>query len=97
MRVGSQRGWSRQRGLLWGRDEGQPWVLLDPRQKALYLDVMHESYETLMSLGKDAPKISFLVVHSPVLSLRQAKQFGKRGRGIWASFQGDFPKTQLFP
>ncbi|XP_009081008.1 PREDICTED: zinc finger protein CKR1-like, partial [Acanthisitta chloris] len=29
----------------------EPWVLLDPREKDLYRDVMQESYETLMSLA----------------------------------------------
>lgn len=36
----------------------EPYVLLDPRQKALYRDVMQESYETLMSIGNADPKSS---------------------------------------
>ncbi|KAI6060484.1 Zinc finger protein CKR1-like protein [Aix galericulata] len=28
----------------------EPYVLMDPRQRALYRDVMQESYETLMAL-----------------------------------------------
>uniref|UniRef100_A0A803VU48 KRAB domain-containing protein n=1 Tax=Ficedula albicollis TaxID=59894 RepID=A0A803VU48_FICAL len=54
-----------------------PWVLLDPRQKALYLDVMHESYETLMALGKDSS--AGLAAHSS-RSPEQEKPLGSNRR-----------------
>lgn len=38
----------------------EPYVLLDPRQRALYRDVMQESYETLMALGKEAFSLAFV-------------------------------------
>uniref|UniRef100_A0A493SWZ3 KRAB domain-containing protein n=1 Tax=Anas platyrhynchos platyrhynchos TaxID=8840 RepID=A0A493SWZ3_ANAPP len=35
----------------------EPYVLLDPRQRALYRDVMQESYETLMAKFGDGTNI----------------------------------------
>lgn len=43
----------------------EPWVLLNPRQKALYRDVLHESYETLMSLGEQTQASPSLPQHPP--------------------------------
>uniref|UniRef100_A0A8U7N947 Uncharacterized protein n=1 Tax=Corvus moneduloides TaxID=1196302 RepID=A0A8U7N947_CORMO len=76
-----------------GMFPGAPWVLLDPRQKALYRDVMHESYETLMSLGKDTPKISLSLLYIP-LSFPCFKQ-SSLGRGAERCGQipGGFPQT----